>query len=343
MKGIRRAPEPGSWAEITKTHGARDLPGLVRELSTVFGDGRALSDIRKLALNKKAALETRRSAMRTLIAARPTDLRKVLESVLNDRAVNGEAVKGLAAFDDPKLGTRLVRSYRRFHPDDRPTVLATLVSRRSFASALLAQIGDKKGQLAASTLSAFHARQIRSLGDETLNQKLAEVWGELRESAADRRAMIEDYRKRLSGEVLAKADLNNGRALFRKTCSACHRLYEDGKQIGPNLTGSQRANLDYLLENILDPSAVVGKDYRMTVVALEDGRVLNGLQVSRDERRLVLQTPTELKTIPIQEIDDVSQQSLSPMPDGLLKKLSDNEVRDLIGYLMHPSQVALPK
>jgi putative heme-binding domain-containing protein len=140
---------------------------------------------------------------------------------------------------------------------------------------------------------------------------------------------------------LAKADLEAGRALFEKTCSQCHSLYGSGAKIGPDLTGSQRSNLDYLLENILDPSAVVGKDYRMTLVQTNDGRTLSGLVVANDGKILVLQTQTTKETIAMSEIDQTKETTLSSMPDGLLNGLSKEQVRDLIGYLMHPNQVAM--
>ena len=342
LRGWRQAPQPPTWPAFAKTPGAVASPAIVRELSSLFGDGRAMADIRRLALDKKATIETRRTALRTLIKSRPRDLRKLCESLLRDRAVNIVAVTGLALFDDAKIGTKLAQNYNRFQPADRPTVLSTLVSRPSFAGALLDKIGSRKGQLPSTIISAFHARQIRSLGDAELNKKLATVWGEIRDSPADRRALIETYRTQLEADTIGKANLNNGRVLFRKTCSQCHQLYQDGQQIGPNLTGAQRSSLDYLLENIIDPSAVVGKDYRMTIVVTEDGRSLNGLVVSKDDKKLVLRTDTELKTIPMDDIDEMKQTSLSPMPDGLLKKLSAAEVRDLIGYLMHPVQVELP-
>ena len=342
LKGWRQAPQPPTWPAFAKTRGAKASPAAVRELSSLFGDGRAMTDIRRLALDKKATTETRRTALRTLIDSRPRDLRKLCESLLRDRAVNVVAVTGLALFDDAKIGTKLVQNYNRFQPVDRPAVLSTLVSRPSFAAALLDKIGNKKGQLPSTTISAFHARQIRGLGDAGLNKKLADVWGDIRDSPSDRRALIETYRTQLQPATIGKANLNNGRVLFRKTCSQCHQLYQDGQQIGPNLTGAQRSNLDYLLENILDPSAVVGKDYRMTIVVTEDGRSLNGLVVSKDDKKLVLRTDTELKTIPMDDIDEMTQTSLSPMPDGLLQKLSASDVRDLFGYLMHPAQVELP-
>ena len=49
-------------------------------------------------------------------------------------------------------------------------------------------------------------------------------------------------------------DVNLGRAVFAKTCLNCHTLYGVGGKVGPEITGANRGNIDYLLENILDPS-----------------------------------------------------------------------------------------
>ncbi len=147
----------------------------------------------------------------------------------------------------------------------------------------------------------------------------------------------------MNEEALSKANLAAGRMLFGKTCSNCHRLYGDGQTVGPDLTGAQRSSLDYLLTNILDPSAVVGKEYRMSTILDVNGRVLNGLIVSKDASRLVLQTATEKLTMAMDEIEMIKESSLSAMPDGLLQTLSEEQVRDLVGYLQHAVQVPLPK
>jgi putative heme-binding domain-containing protein len=219
-------------------------------------------------------------------------------------------------------------------------VIEVLVSRVAFANAMLDVLDSKDNPIALTDITPFHVRQLRSLGDTTLNARIAKSWGELRDSPAEKQAAIATEKQTLSPEVLAKADLAAGRALFEKTCSQCHMLYGSGAKIGPDLTGSQRSNLDYLLQNILDPSAVVGKDYRMTLVQTNDGRTLSGLVVSNDGKILVLQTQTTKETIAFSEIDQMKETNLSSMPDGLLNGLSRDQVRDLIGYLMHPNQIA---
>ena len=342
FRGWRQAPQPESWPMFASTEAAKELPAVVRELNSLFGDGRALAELRGIALDETAELDARQQALESLIAARPDDLRALCESLVDVRTLNATAAKGLALFDDPQIGEQLARKYRRFHPDDRPNLLELLVSRRSFASSLLDVLADGKSGLPLSEITAVHARQIRSLGDDKLNDRLAAVWGEFRETPADRQKLMNDMKHLLSPEKLAHADLSAGRLLFDKTCAQCHMLYGEGSKVAPDLSGSQRANLEYLLENIVDPSAVVGKDYRMTNVYMKDGRVLSGLVVSRNSQVLILQTATEQQALRIEDIEETRETNLSPMPDGLLQNLTEDQVRSLVAYLMHPSQVPLP-
>jgi putative heme-binding domain-containing protein len=148
-------------------------------------------------------------------------------------------------------------------------------------------------------------------------------------------------KKQLTPAIMAKADLSAGRAIFGQTCAICHRLYGEGAEVGPDLTGSGRANLDYLLENVVDPSAVVPVEFRLHIVSLKDGRVFNGFVTAKSDRTLTLKTMTEKLTLDRGEITGIQELPQSLMPEGLLQSLGDTKVRDLLGYLMHPSQVPL--
>ena len=339
MQGFRKADKPAAWDQFVSVPAVSQHRGLVQELSLIFGDGKALDEIRQIALQRDADIKTRMVALRTFIDARPADLRSVCETLLNERILNAVAAKGLATFDDDKAGQQLIRNYRRFQPDDRPMVIDLLTSRPRYAQVLLDSLAAQGSPIAVTDLSAVHARQIRNLGSEQLNRKLTEVWGELRDSPADKLQLIENLRSQLDADRLATANLSQGRSLFRKICAQCHQLYDDGAHAGPNLTGSQRNDLDYLLSNLVDPSAVVGRDYRMQIVVLKDGRTLNGLVVTQDSRSLQLQTATDRLTILKDDIEEVQATSLSPMPEGLLANLSASQIADLFAYLMHPQQV----
>jgi putative membrane-bound dehydrogenase-like protein len=342
--GWRKAPRPASWeafAAKVNESGNAELIARTRELNVLFGDGRALDDVKKLALNDKAELESRKAALRSLIDARPDDLRAICEKLLGVRFLNTIAVRGLSLSDDPAIGVKLAKSYRSFHPSERTAVIDTLVSRPAFSKALLDEVAASK--IAREDISAYHARQIRSFKDEALNKQLGQVWGEMRESGEEKRALISKLKAALTPETLAKADKSAGRTVYNQICATCHTLYGEGGQIGPDLTGSGRSNIDYLLENILDPGAVVTADFRLNVVTLKDGRVLNGMISAKTDRTLTLKTMTEPVTVERTEIVKQDEMTQSMMPEGLLQAFSPEQVRDLIAYLMHPVQVPLVK
>lgn len=344
LVGWRKATKPSAWdafAKFIEKSANATLRDRARDLSVVFGDGRALDEVKRVALAKDADMNARKAALQTLIESRPPDLRTVCEQLLSVRFLNAVAVRGLAQFDDPAIGEKLAKSYRSFHPSERPTVMDTLVSRPVFVKALLAELAA--GRLPRADVSAFHARQIRSFNDAGLNEQLGKAWGELREAAADKRALIAKLKTQFTPDVLAKADKSAGRALYNLACANCHRLYGQGGEVGPDLTGSGRDNLDYLLDNIADPSAVVSADFRMTVADLKDGRTLNALVTARTERTLTLKTMTETVTVQRSDVTSLKESTLSIMPEGLLEALTPEQQRDLLAYLMHKSQVPLPK
>jgi putative heme-binding domain-containing protein len=340
LAGWRKARRPDGW-DAFKAQLAASTPRSTRDqargLDVLFGDGRALAEVRRLALDEHAGIEVRKSALKTLIESRPPDLRSICERLLRVQYLNVIALRGLALYDEPALGKTLAQNYRAFHQSERAAVLDTLVSRPVFARALLDQVAA--GRIPRADITPFHARQIASSGDPALARRLAQVWGELRVSAADRRERMSALKSRLGPTVLDRADLPRGRATFDRVCGSCHKLYGDGGDIGPDLTGSGRNNLDYLLENIVDPSAVVTADFRMAVIAMKDGRILNGIVKRQTEKSLTLQTQTEAIVIERSEIETLRPSSSSLMPDGLLDNLNPDEIRDLIAYLAHQTQV----
>lgn len=336
LKGWRQARKPAAWdalvASLANTTNSV-IREQARELSVVFGDGRALDDLKTIVRDEHADLVLRKTALQTLIENRPPDLRRICEPLLRVQFLNPVAARGLSTFNDADVGGLLVNAYRSFHPSERPQLIAALVSRRAFAKELLEAIGE--GRIPRQELSAFHARQIESYQDEALNELLTRVWGKQRERTADKQEWIAQLKRELSSAARAKGDPVQGRAVFQLVCASCHRLYGEGGNVGPDLTGAGRDNLDYLLENIVDPSAVVAADFRMSVVNLKDGRSLNCFITAQTERTLTVQTMTEKLALDRQEVESVEESSLSLMPEGLLETLDAKQRRDLIAYLMH--------
>ena len=227
-----------------------------------------------------------------------------------------------------------------FAPADRVALVDLLASRPAYAAKLLDAV--EAGQIRSEEISAFHARQIADFGDAALAERLGKLWGQVRVSAADKKDLIGRYRGELTDEVVAAADRSHGRALFARDCAGCHVLFGEGRKLGPDLTGSNRKNLDYLLENVIDPGASVGADFRAVSFLLADGRAVTGVISASDERTLTVQTAQAPIVLDRNDIAEQTVQDQSLMPDGLLTKLSDGDVRDLVAYLMAPGQVPLP-
>jgi putative membrane-bound dehydrogenase-like protein len=344
LRGWRKAPAPPAWTNASAKLAAgsdANVQRLARELAVVFGDGRALDELRQIVGDANAEPEARRQALRTLVAARGADLPALLQKLVGDRSLAVEAIRGLAVFDDPATPRLILDNYARLDPEGRAVAVNTLVSRPACARALLDAV--EQGRIDRADVSAFHARQIRSFDDEALTAQLTRVWGETRASDADKRKLIERYRTLLTPEHLVGADPAAGRTLFNKTCANCHVLYGQGKSVGPDLTGSNRRNLDYLLENVVDPNASVGADFRMLVAVTNDGRVISGLIIEKTEKTLTFLSQSDVRfVVERADIDEIKPMKLSLMPEGLFQNLSDDQIRDLTAYLMSSEQVPLP-
>lgn len=344
LRGWREADAPQGWSKlresVAKTSN-QTLKELVRDLSLIFGDEAVISELKNIVLDETANTKDRRNALQRLIANKSPQLLPLLQTVITNKAVAPVAARGLAAYDDPGASRTIISYYENLEPADRPDVIGVLVSRPAYADALLDAVAA--GKIKRADMSAFHARQVASLGDANLRTKLAKVWGDIRTAGKDKEQLITKYKTLLTPERLKKADAAKGRELFNMACALCHKLYGEGATIGPDLTGSGRSNLDYLLENILDPAAIMAADFKMAVVTLKDGRVLNGVVSAQTDRTVTLQSLTESTTLERKDIAEFKTSDTSLMPEGLLESLDDSQTADLISYLMSAEQVPLPE
>jgi putative heme-binding domain-containing protein len=300
-------------------------------LALVFGDPQALADLRRIAADASAKPAERVAALEALIENRAPDLATLLQELLSDKATRRAALRGLAAYPDAATAAKILAVYPDLTPDEKQDAIATLASRKESALALLDAV--EKKTVPRSDVSAFAARQMFALGDAKLTERLREVWGEVRDTAPQKQEALKKYKAQLTPASLKTADLKNGKELFTKACGQCHKLHGEGGTIGPDLTGSNRSDLDYLLSNLIDPSSEVAADYRMSVVRTKDDRVITGIVLERSKVRIVVQTATEKVTLSPDDVESVKESALSIMPENQLDSLSKEQVRDLIGYI----------
>jgi len=333
---------PAGWVRVRRklaTSPNADVRDKALLLSAHFGDAEALEPLRATVLDTTADAAARRSALQTLIEGHSAGL-ALLGDLLADAVLRGPAIRALGALDSPQVAPLLLKHYSEFTDAEKADAVAALASRPAYARALLDAMEQEK--VPRRDLSAFTARQILALNDKALTEQLTKVWGAVRKPQ-DRAAQMYRYLAVVPPGALKKADRVHGRQVFAKTCATCHTLFGEGAKIGPDLTGSQRVNPEYVLNKLLDPNAVVAQDYQVTVITTKAGRTLTGLVAQEDAKTLVLQTQNEQIRVVKSDIDERKKSPVSMMPEGLLTPLSDVEVRDLIAYLAGAEQVALPK
>lgn len=334
MVGRRNASKPKGWdsfVHYVQTRNDKKTNELLMNLNAFFGDGIAIESIRRIAIDSNTSLSSRRQALRTLIEARSPDLKEDCRSLFLVKDLSSIAAQGLILFDDSDLADETIDRLSRLNGDERAQVIHTFTSKPNWAMKILEAV--ESGKLSRDDISALMARQIRSHNQQKLNESITRVWGSLRESSQERRNLIEKWKAELSKNNNHEPNLENGRNLFLKNCSSCHKMYGEGGTSGPELTGSNRDNLDYLLQNIIDPSSVVPANYRLSMIDMKDGRLLSGVIISKNDVTVGIQTATERLFIDAGDILQIKETDSSLMPDGLLQNLSNQEVRDLIDYL----------
>ncbi len=343
LEGRRSVPLPTSWPaafvalEKNTDEVAREQ---ALQLALIFDDPRALQTLRTQAADSAAPAATRNRAITALVAKQAPGVGELLVRLVAEPATRRAAVRGLAEFDHPQTVATLLDAYATFDPTTRQDAVQTLSARATWALALVDAI--ESGRVPRSDVTAYTARQLASLPDPKLKARVQMVWGELRSTPAEKERIIADYKKRLPLASIQQADRAAGRAIFQKTCANCHRIFGAGGAIGPDITGSQRTNLDYLLQTLIDPSAAVARDYQMQIIETSAGRVITGLVVAETKTALTIQTVNEKIVIPTDEIERRTTSPLSIMPEGALQNLTIDQVRQLLAYLMGAGQVELP-
>ena len=341
LADVRGVEVPPGWPEARAALAAD--PALRERalwVSIALDDRGVLDELRVIAADSAQGAKLRRRAIDALARAKDAAAVPLLQGLLGDAAVRAGALEALAGFADPGTAQAILARYATFDAGERQAALSSLASRAVWARELLA--GVERGTVARADLGAFVLRSLSSLGDCEVDSMLRSIWGIVRESPADRAERIRTLKEELSDSALARADPRRGREVFDRACAQCHTLFDEGGTLGPELTGSNRADLDYLLSNVVDPSAVVGKDYLATMVWLEGGQLVTGVKKAETDSTITLQTETGTLILDRGEIEESRLSEVSAMPEGLLDTLRPDEIRDLVAYVRGAQQVALP-
>jgi len=229
-----------------------------------------------------------------------------------------------------------LKKYKNFTLVEKQEAIQTLASRPTYGWRLAGAL--KENTISRKDIPPYIALQLKRV----VGNGFVEIWGPIDEVDTDIQADFAKYQRLLNDKAVASANPNNGRFVFQRTCWSCHKMYEDGGNLGPDLTGSNRANVGYLLSNILDPSGEIQEDYKMVVLTTQDGRTISGNITGESERQLTLRTINQdALVLNKSDIQTREQTDKSIMPEGLLNTLTEEEVLDLMAYMRTVEQVEL--
>lgn len=241
------------------------------------------------------------------------------------------ALNAAAGYRTEAVASELLARYGTFDAAGQDRIREILASRRPWAALLVRAM--EMGEIEPKSLKLAQASRIAQHADPELTARLEAVWGRvLVQGSEEKRRRIAEVRGMLpEGD---KGNAARGRVVFEKHCAGCHRIFGNGGAIGPDLSGAERGDLDFLLTSLVDPSATVRAEYRGQTLALNDGRVLSGLVLEESAGSITLVDGQQQRTtVSKAEIEEMRTSEQSVMPEGLLDPLSEDEVRDLFRFL----------
>jgi putative membrane-bound dehydrogenase-like protein len=264
----------------------------------------------------------------------------LLETATGKRApaIRKSALQSLQHFSTPEIAPRLLNSWSELkaNADLRTAALELLSRRKPWSLEILKAVGQ--GTVVRTDVPFDVVERIRRHDDPAIAQLTTKFWGRTRQTPAELQQRIAAVAKTIS---TGHGDASRGKQIFATTCATCHKLHGEGQTIGPDLTGYERDNLDFLLVSIVDPNAGIREEYTNFELQTTDDLLLTGYVVERAAQAVTIEDAQQGRvTVPQNRIKSLQASSLSRMPEGLLDALNDEQVRDLFAYICSPGPTA---
>ncbi|MCP9745174.1 PVC-type heme-binding CxxCH protein [Lacihabitans sp. CS3-21] len=336
LKGMRDGLEgrfdlkaPKNWAGLsTKLKTTKgESATLANQISQRFGDTQASEQQMATLKNKNAPILQRQQAIQSLSLRKREELVAEIPTLLNDPKLRLETIKAISEYDRPEFGKLLVANYNEFTATEKQQAIQTLSSRSKYGWELTQAIKSQK--ISKRDVPPYAARQLLRV----VGSGFIEVWGPIEQEPSLEKSYAK-YQRMINDKALVTANPIKGEKVFQTVCGSCHKMYGKGGNIGPELTGSNRVNTDYILFNVLNPSGEIQDDYKLVVVITRDGRTYSGNVISENDRQLTMRIVGQDKVF-INKSDIQSREVMptSLMPVGLFDNMEEPEILDLMKYL----------
>jgi putative membrane-bound dehydrogenase-like protein len=319
--------------------GKPELVDRAQRLGTLWGDASSIQAAVATVNDSKAGTDERIKAIQVVRKVKTSASRDAMVRVLannNPEPLKLEAIRALGEIGGDNVAEELVQRWKEFAPEERRVTAEVLVSRNRWIYTFLSAIETKT--IFPNEIPATVIRTLSENSNDAIRQRAAQDIGRVRPADADKQKIIAAKKEMI---LAGKADLEAGHELAKKTCFVCHKLYGEGADVGPDLTGVGRSTLDALLANVIDPNQVVGKGYENTEIETKDGRSVSGRLVENTDTHIkLLSAGPKEEVVSKADIATMRTSELSVMPEGL-EQMPDADFRNLIMFILHPPQEKL--
>ncbi|MEZ6129264.1 MAG: c-type cytochrome [Planctomycetaceae bacterium] len=350
-KLLTAAPDKASTDQLLKgfedAYKGRSLAGIPDELVDAIaatgggsvalrlrqGDAAAIREAVAAVADSKLDVTERRQYLEIFGEIRRSEFIPVLLKVVADEKdadLVAAALTALQSFDDLRIGESVVSSFGKLPEDSRLVAETLLASRPVWAIALLQAVDA--GQLKADDVSETGLRKMLLHADADIGRLVQKHWGSVAGASTEQ---MQAELARLN-QILSSGTGNpkKGKPLYMANCGKCHKLFDEGGQIGPDLTSFKRDNQERILVNVVNPGLEIREGFENHIVVTTDGRVVNGFLADKDNQVVVLRGVDGQNIILRRdEIDEMEVSKVSIMPEQALKGLTDQQIRDLFAYL----------
>ena len=238
--------------------------------------------------------------------------------------VRRSTIEALRRLSSEAAGQMLIAQWPDLNAALRTSAGATLLTRHQWTTALVDAL--EAGSITAGQLDLATLQQLSTYRDRGLRSRYVELFGQ----PTERSKVVADYLARMPAPV----ETPQAEKLFAEHCAACHQSIAGKPQLGPPLENLGHWTLDQWITAVLDPNAAVEPKYRQTSILTDDGQVVVGLVLERNERELLVGiSDGSVKSVPAESIEDEKDAGLSLMPIGFEQKLTPEQLSELIGFL----------
>jgi putative membrane-bound dehydrogenase-like protein len=334
VQGLGSVPMPEVWSLVAEQLYDSPRSG-IRETAAAIGStfrDPALFARYWQRLEAEDSTKMRVAMLKTLQSDVRTEQQVRLLELLEQPELAPSVLPLLRRYEDPAVGQALLGRLAKWEPATVALAMELLTSRPTWAAMLLDAV--EAATIDRQMVTAYQVRQMISLGDPDLNARLEATWGKASASSEELQAQIRQIVQLYETAPLWAYDAGAGQKLFQLHCANCHQESKETASLGPPLGGSGAKGIAYVVENIVDPNAVVGRDFQARLILTVEGRVVTGLVIEETPSAVTVRTATATETISTDEIGEIRVSDQSFMPAGLLDNLEERQKIELLKYLM---------